>query len=117
MPLSLPGASTYATGLYSVNDMVTLLGAKGLTSRGDRRRPARPLNHSSMHKLLSNPFYAGKMLYRGKLHQGRHEPLVSEELFDQVQGVLKAHNHSGERERKHSHYLKGPTSVTTVADG
>jgi site-specific DNA recombinase len=101
------GLETYATGLYSVNDMVTLLAARGLRSRGDRRYSPRPLNHSSVHKLLSNPFYAGKVVYKGKVYPGRHEPLVSEELFEQVQAVLKAHAQSGERDRKHSHYLKG----------
>ena len=101
------GFETYATGLYSINDMVTLLAAQGLRSRGDRRYSPRPLNHSSIHKLLSNPFYTGKVVYKGKVYPGRHEPLVSEELFEQVQAVLNAHNQSGERDRKHSHYLKG----------
>jgi site-specific DNA recombinase len=101
------GFETYATGLYSVNDMVTLLAARGLRSRGDRRYSPRPLNHSSVHKLLSNPFYMGKVVYKGKVYPGRHEPLVSEELFEQVRAVLKAHAQSGERDRKHSHYLKG----------
>jgi site-specific DNA recombinase len=84
--------------------MVTLLTARGLRSRGDRRYSPRPLNHFSVHKLLSNPFYAGKVVYKGKVYPGRHESLVSEELFEQVQAVLKAHAHSGERDRKHSHY-------------
>jgi site-specific DNA recombinase len=41
------------------------------------------------------------------LDEGRHEALISEELFDKVQGVLAAHKLSGERDRKHGHYLKG----------
>jgi site-specific DNA recombinase len=98
---------TYATGLYSLNDIETLLAARGLRSRGDRRNASKPLNHSSVHKLLSNPFYAGIITYRGKTYTGRHEPLISEDLFDQAQAVLKAHYLSGERDRKHSHYLKG----------
>jgi site-specific DNA recombinase len=98
---------TYATGLYSINDMVTLLAAQGLLTRGNRRYPSRPLKHSSVYQLLSNPFYAGKVPYKGKVYPGRHTELVSEELFDQVQAVLKAHNQSGERDRKHAHYLKG----------
>ncbi len=98
---------TYATGLYSINDMVTLLAAQGLLTRGNRRYPSRPLKHSSVYQLLSNPFYAGKVPYKGKVYPGRHKELVSEELFEQVQAVLKAHNQSGERDRKHAHYLKG----------
>lgn len=101
------GFVTYATGLYSITDMVTLLAARGLRSRGNRRYGPRRLNHSAVHALLSNPFYMGKFFYKGKLYQGRHEPLISEELFEKVQTVLKAHQLSGERDRKHHHYLKG----------
>jgi site-specific DNA recombinase len=106
-PIIVWGFETYATGLYSINDMVTLLAARGLRSRGNRRYASKPLNHSSMHVLLSNPYYAGVVTYRGKRYPGRHEPLISEELFEQVQAVLKAHAQSGERDRKHGHYLKG----------
>jgi len=38
---------------------------------------------------------------------GRHEPLVSEELFERVQRVLNAHSGAGVRSRTHNHYLKG----------
>ena len=33
--------------------------------------------------------------------------VIGLELFDQVQAVLQAHNHAGERDRTHQHYLKG----------
>ena len=38
---------------------------------------------------------------------GRHEPLISQELFDRVQKVLDSHSGSGTRTRTHNHYLKG----------
>lgn len=101
------GFETYATGLYSINDMVTLLSARGLRTRGNRRYAARRLKQSSVYALLSNPFYAGKVAYKGKVYPGRHEAIIIEELFDRVQEILKSHNLSGERDRKHQHYLKG----------
>jgi site-specific DNA recombinase len=101
------GFETYATGLYSTLDMVTLLAARGLRSRGNRRYSPRSLGLSAVHHLLSNPFYMGTVAYKGKRYPGRHEPLVSEELFEQVQTVLKAHKNSGERERLHPHHLRG----------
>jgi site-specific DNA recombinase len=106
-PLIRWAYETYATGFYSTNDMIALLAARGLLSRGNRRYAPRPLNHSSVYELLSNPFYAGKVVFKGKKYPGRHEKLVSEELFDRVQAVLKSHCLSGERDRKHQHYLKG----------
>jgi site-specific DNA recombinase len=104
---------TYATGLYSLNDMVMLLEARGLRSRGDRRHSSQPLGLSRVHELLSYPYYAGIVSYRGKQYPGRHEPLISQELFDQVQSVLQAHGLAGERDRKHQHYLKGTTRCGT----
>ena len=101
------GFETYATGLYSLIDIATLLAARGLRTRGNRRYAPRPLSVARVHELLSNPFYAGKIAYKGKLYPGRHDKIVDEELFEQVQAVLKAHNKAGERDRKHLHYLKG----------
>jgi hypothetical protein len=39
--------------------------------------------------------------------QGRHESLISEDLFDQVQTILDERGGNGERQRRHHHYLKG----------
>ncbi len=107
-PLIKLAFDLYVTGRFSLNELAALLEAKGLRSRGNRRYSPRPLNHSSLHAILSNPYYAGWVTYRGQTHRGRHEPLVSQTQFDQVQAVLQAHRLSGERERKHApHYLKG----------
>jgi site-specific DNA recombinase len=107
-PLIKHAFTLYATGRFSINDLVALLAAKGLRTRGNRRYSPRPVNHSTLYTILSNSYYAGWVTYRGETYKGRHEPLISQSLFDQVQGVLQAHRRSGERERKHdSHYLKG----------
>jgi site-specific DNA recombinase len=98
---------TYATGLYSLSDIMVLLEARGLTTRATRRHGPRPLTLSRVHRLLTNPYYAGYVTHVGHVYEGRHEPLISQELFDKVQAVLVAHRHSGERDRKHQHYLKG----------
>jgi site-specific DNA recombinase len=101
------GYRTYATGLYSIADITTLLEVRGLRSRATRRYTSKPLSQSAVHALLSNPYYAGKIKYHGKLYPGRHEPIISEDLFGRVQAILAAHKLAGERDRKHSHYLKG----------
>jgi site-specific DNA recombinase len=98
---------TYATGLYSLADIAILLEVRGLCSRGSRRNAPQPLNLARVHELLSNPYYAGTVTYRGKQYEGRHPRLITQELFDKVQAVLVSHRQSGERDRKHQHYLKG----------
>ncbi len=98
---------TYATGLYSIADITTLLEVRGLRSRQTARYTAKPLSQSQVHALLSNQYYIGKVKYHGKYYPGRHEPIISEDLFDRVQAILASHKLAGERDRKHSHYLKG----------
>jgi site-specific DNA recombinase len=108
---------TYATGLYSLSDMALLLEARGLCSRGNRRYGPQPLNLARVHETLSNPYYAGTVSYRDKQYPGRHEPLISQELFDRAQAVLQAHRLAGERDRKHQHYLKGTIRCGTCGSG
>src|SRR4051794_27167345 len=43
---------------------------------------------STIHAILRNPLYIGWFEWNGKTYQGKHEPLVSVELWEQVQGVL-----------------------------
>ncbi len=98
---------TYATGLYSIADMALLLEARGLRTRGNRRRGPQPLSIGRVHELLTSPYYVGNVIHRGHIYDGRHPRLVSQELFDKVQAVIACHRASGERDRKHQHYLKG----------
>jgi site-specific DNA recombinase len=58
-------------------------------------------------KLLANKTYVGLIDWNGVLVPGQHQPLVSPELFQQVQDRLAARAARGTRERKHHHYLKG----------
>jgi hypothetical protein len=56
---------------------------------------------------MTDLYYIGIVAYRGMEYPGRHPALVTPEVFDQVQRVLAAHRQSGERYRRHNHYLKG----------
>lgn len=49
--------------------------------------------HSKWHleKLLKNPFYTGRFNWEGKRYRGTHPPLVSNEVFEQVQQVFRGH--------------------------
>lgn len=71
------------------------------------KRPSRPLATSSIHKMLTNPYYRGVVVYRGARYAGAHEPIVPAEMWYQVQAVLRAHAQAEERTQVHDHYLKG----------
>ncbi len=55
------------------------------------RRPNsgdKPLAYSGIYRLFNNPFYYGWFEYGGTLHEGRHQPMISEAQFWQVQHLL-----------------------------
>jgi site-specific DNA recombinase len=99
--------NAYATGEYALNRLLAELTKRGLLQRATKRQPARPLNVSYLARMLHNPYYIGIVTYKGVEYQGKHPTLVSRETFARVQQVLHAHTRSGERYRRHQHYLKG----------
>ena len=52
-------------------------------------RSGRRLTKSEIHRILHNPLYCGDFRWNGKLYRGVHEPLISSELFDDVQAVFE----------------------------
>ena len=106
-PLIRWAFETYATGDVSVIQLLHELTARGLTTRPSPKRPAAPLGRNTLYKLLINPYYAGIIRYKDALHPGAHEPIITPELFDQVQALLKARNANHTRHVQHAHHLKG----------
>ena len=105
-PLIKTAFELYASGDYSIESV-----AEELTRRGLRTRPGRypsgPVSTSKINALLRDPYYIGYVSYKGELIRGRHEALVSDELFDRVNAVLDERSGNGVRQRRHVHYLKG----------
>ncbi len=88
-PYILKAFELYATGGYSVMDISSKLYEMGLRTLNGRK-----VHKSKIHKILSNHFYYGLMERDGKLYQGRHEPEVPQQLFEQVQDVLYRRIHT-----------------------
>jgi site-specific DNA recombinase len=49
----------------------------------------KPLARDQVSAILSNPFYYGHFRYTGEVYEGRHEPIITKQLWDKVQDVLK----------------------------
>ncbi len=47
------------------------------------------ISENGVYKLLRNPVYLGKIMWHGKVMQGTHEPIISEDLFLEAQGLTK----------------------------
>jgi hypothetical protein len=107
----------YATGRYTFESLRETLTDAGLRTRPSKRFPAGTL--LSIHRLgdlLRDRYYLGYVTdHDGVEYKGRHEPLVTQEIFDQVQAILAARAAGGSRERKHQHYLKGTVWCNTDA--
>jgi len=66
--------------------------------------------------MRRNPVNEGVVRWRGVERDGTHPPLVSRELYDEVQAVRDAHSSGGKRSWKHDHYLRGTQVWAEVAE-
>lgn len=62
---------------------------RGLNTRGLVSKRGKPLCKSYFYNLLKNETYAGWIIKFGERHKGCFKPLVTEEVYQQVQRVLK----------------------------
>jgi len=63
------------------------------------------VHKDTIRRILSNPFYYGLMNYRGELYPGKHQPIITKKLFDQVQGVINSKSHHYAHQQKDFYYL------------
>jgi site-specific DNA recombinase len=68
---------------------------KRLVSRAGRGRGGAPLGKTALHRLLTNPLYAGKVRSGGSLHAGEHEAIVDEATWRRVQRLLRRNRQRG----------------------
>src|SRR5260370_21352606 len=106
-PHIVRGFELYATGQYTGRQVVDMLGAAGLRTRGTRKTPPGPLSLGQFYDILADRYYTGVVEYQGEEYPGRHAALISADLFDPVQRVLALHGGGGTRGSVHNHYLKG----------
>lgn len=90
----------YSTGGYSLKNLSNLLYRQGF-----RTRPGKKVFRSELHRIFRNPFYCGIMRREGKFYQGKHTPIVSQTLFNQVNELLDGKNQS--KKQKHLFPLRG----------
>lgn len=102
----------YASGVHSLSSVWMSAKEKGLISKEPNYNPKSknfgkycPISKNKVHDILTNPFYYGEMYVADeeidektkkpiktfyKLVNHVYEPLISKDLFDKVQKVLKA---------------------------
>ena len=76
---------------------------KRWSTRQGHTRGGLPFTKGTLHHLLTNVVYRGKVRYLKEIHSGEHEAIVNAEVWQQVQERLRCR--SGSRERRASQAL------------
>src|SRR5579871_4196239 len=78
----------YAQGNNSFLTVATKMKVEGFakTSRG------KSITVRTVELILKNPFYMGMMQIKKKLHPHKYQTLISEHLFNRVQGIIANHH-------------------------
>jgi site-specific DNA recombinase len=83
--------------------------ARWLTKRSYRTKQGKPFNPQAVLTILRNRAYRGQISFRGQHHAAPHEPLVTEELFERAQAILRerGEDHSLRRSNQSDYLLTG----------
>lgn len=96
----------YATGNYSELEVTRMAQAEGLAYR----RSGNKIHKSVVGNILHNPIYHGEFFWKGKLYQGKHEPIISRDLYDRVQAVYASRAGYRTKLRKYQWAFRGMVS-------
>ncbi|MCP4605897.1 MAG: recombinase family protein [Proteobacteria bacterium] len=82
----LKAYEAYATDNYTDRKVADLINGFGFPTRRGRN-----WSKDSVRDFLQNEFYLGKVKYKGDILPGRHDAIISQELFDRCQQVRASH--------------------------
>ncbi len=93
----------YASGRYSLRDLCRKAHSEGLYFGGRYSK----LMGMHVQKILMNPFYYGCFRWRNEIYPGVHEPIISKDLFDRIQVVLRGKSQHSGHPRRHKWAFQG----------
>ncbi|MCW2114434.1 recombinase family protein [Bradyrhizobium elkanii] len=77
------------TGSYTAKQVAVIARDEwGFLTPRKKRIGGRPLALSSIYQILSNPFYAGIIVWGGQTYPGKHEPVTTIDEFERVRSLL-----------------------------
>lgn len=82
----------YAQGNSRLEDIGLFLFNQGIKTHKTKRAGHKgdlPFSKTKISFILSNPFYFGMFEYGGELYEGKHQPIITKQLWDKVQAALK----------------------------
>ncbi len=88
----------YTTGTATLSQLAGWMNGQGLRTRnmhkllnanGELSTGPKLFTTASIRGILHNPFYAGNIIYKGKIVPGAHEAIITQDTFDHVQDLMK----------------------------
>ncbi|MBC8213592.1 MAG: recombinase family protein [Candidatus Marinimicrobia bacterium] len=78
----------------SINEIVDTINNWGWTTKQWKTKPGhlaggKPFSKSLLYTILKNPLYIGKIRHHNKIYDGEHEGIISQEIYDKVQLLMK----------------------------
>ena len=93
----------YATGTLSLKEAAEKARVAGLVYR----KSGVPVPVSTVHSILRNRLYTGEFEWNGRVYPGKHQPVVTSELWERVQGVLDGRHAKKQRRMTHDFAFSG----------
>ena len=91
---------------YLQQNMGVVAISRELNRLGIKPRKAEHWKGTRIHKMITNPLYAGFVRWGGEMAKGMHEPIIEKQTFDCVQKTLRERNHKT-RQLRGPNYLSG----------
>ena len=88
----------YATGDYSFQDIANEINVMGFLTRNKRKQDIygavgpRPFTCDSVRDMISNLFYAGYVTYKGERFLGKHQAIISKDVYEKCCQVRREHH-------------------------
>lgn len=80
---------TYATGRHTVETLASFLSTRGFGTQ--LRKERRHWTRNALKEVLKHPYYMGYVRYDSRLYPGKHEAIVTEELWRKCQEIRELH--------------------------
>ena len=95
-------------GVYTVSELTRIADVElRIRTSQKKRSGGKALCHNAVRKLLTNPFYCGKFRWSGKIYNGNHPSMVTEEEFERVQEMLRPSHTSRPQKEPYRFVLRG----------
>ena len=95
------------TGTYSMAELVKVADKElHITTPLRGKTGGRPIAYSSVCSLFKNPFYMGKLSFKGQLYAGNHPAMVTEEEFERVQQIIDPKHAARPKDKTYNFQLR-----------